>query len=373
MENRIIPLQQRIEAFVKLGRYLAMAAADNTSGDLTEHSGLLQNLIESKSVASAHNPWFIAENISYSLQTWADALTEENLREWLAPYDDALMSINEPRTIAVIMAGNIPLVGFHDFLSVLITGNRFLGKLSSDDAYLLPAAAGLLTAIEPMFESCISFTTEKLTSFDAVIATGSNNTSRYFEYYFSHYPHIIRRNRNGIAVLIGEESTAEMQNLSHDIFRYFGLGCRNVSMICVPHGYDFAPLVEAFRQQYSQLNMYHKYMNNYTYQRAILLLNNIPFIDGGFFLITENSSIISPVSVIHYYTYNSIDSLQKQFETEDDNIQCIISNQSDFKRNVPLGKSQQPELWDYADGIDTLNFLTGIGKQNSDYEQNAVK
>ncbi len=373
MDMRIIPLQQRTEAFVRLGRYFAIAAGGNIPDGRTDHAKLLQNLIESKSVASLHNPWFVTDNIDYSLQTWADALTEKNLQRWLARYADGLKSIKEPRTVAVVMAGNIPLVGFHDFLSVLVSGNRFLGKLSADDAYLLPAAARLLTAIEPLFAPFISFTTDKLTSFDAVIATGSNNTSRYFEYYFGRYPHIIRRNRNGIAVLTGNESTAELESLSHDIFHYFGLGCRNVSMIYVPRNYNFTSLAEACRQQYGHLDMHHKYMNNYTYQRAIFMMNNIAFIDNGFFLITENVSFISPVSVIHYQTYDSIESLHKQIESEDDNIQCIVSNPSDFKRNVPFGKSQQPELRDYADGIDTINFLTGMGKQNSDYEQNAVK
>lgn len=373
MEKRIIPLQQRIEAFVRLGRYLAMAADDNRSGEVTDQPELLRNLIESKSLALAHNPWFITENINHSLQTWADALTEQNIREWLAPYSDELKSIKEPFTVAVVMAGNIPLVGFHDFLSVLISGNRFLGKLSADDAYLLTAVAKLLVAIEPSFESYIEFTAERLEAFDAVIATGSNNTSRYFDYYFGRYPHIIRRNRNGIAVLTGNESAAELQNLSHDIFRYFGLGCRNVSMIYVPRNYDFTPLAEACIQQYGLLLMHHKYMNNYTYQRAILLMNSIQFIDGGFFLFTENPSFLSPVAVIHYFTYDSSESLHKQLESEDDNIQCIISNELNFNRNVPFGKSQQPELWDYADGVDTLKFLTGIGKHHSDYEQKHVK
>lgn len=370
---RIIPLQQRIEAFVRLGRYLAKAADDNTPGDVTDHPEHLQNLIESRAVASAHNPWFIAENINYALQTWAEALTEQHITEWLVPYSDELKPIKEPRKVAVVMAGNIPLVGFHDFLCVLISGNRFLGKLSADDAYLLPAVAKLLVTIEPSFEPYIEFTAEKPGAFDAVIATGSNNTSRYFEYYFGPYPHIIRRNRNGIALLTGNESAAELQDLSHDIFRYFDLGCRNVSMIYVPRNYNFTPLAEACRQQYGILCMHHKYMNNYTYQRAILMMNNIPFIDGGFFLITENSSIISPVSVIHYFAYDSLESLHKQLEIEDDNIQCIISSQTNFNRSVPFGKSQQPALWDYADGIDTLKFLTRIGKQNSNYKQNPVK
>jgi hypothetical protein len=373
MEEKIIPLEKRIEAFVTLGHYLEMAANGEVQDCKKELLSPLKNLIESKRIAFEHNPWFITENINHSLKTWAEALTETGIRKWLEPYLIDLLPVKLPLTIAVVMAGNIPLVGFHDFLSVLISGNRLLGKLSSDDAYLLPAVADLLIAIEPMFESLISFTTEKLTSFDGVIATGSNNTSRYFEFYFSRYPHIIRRNRNGIAVLTGNESPAEFQGLSHDIFRYFGLGCRNVSMICVPRGYNFTPLVEACRQQYSQLNMYDKYMNNYTYQRAILMLNNIPFIDGGFFLITENSSIISPVSVIHYFTYDPIESLHKQLESEDDNIQCIISSQTNFNRNVPFGKSQQPELWDYSDGIDTLKFLTGIENRNSQNEQQTVK
>lgn len=358
-----IPVQKRAEAFVKLGELLAKTASGSPS-DTDIHHEALNRLHAARELAGNHNPWFVPESIDYCLTSWSAALTEDKITKWLWPYRQEISAQHDPLTIAVIMAGNIPMVGFHDFISVLISGNRFLGKLSGEDPFLLPAVAGLLCSIEPSFSAFITFTDDKPGSFDAVIATGSNNTSRYFNYYFGRYPNIIRMNRNSIAVLTGEESEAETARLADDIFLYFGLGCRNVSMIYIPENYDFSMLVKTFISKYSRLGMHHKYMNNYTYQRTILMMNNIPFIDGEFFLLVEKQAFISPVSVIHYYPYRGMKLLMDQLESEKENIQCIVGNPVKIPGSIAFGKSQQPELWDYADNVDTMEWLINLSNHH---------
>lgn len=332
-----------------------------------------ENLIKAMKQAYIQNPWFTPDNIAASFRAWSYSLSEQKIRQWLNPYVTLLADDPEPRKTAVIMAGNIPLAGLHDLICVLISGNSLLGKVSADDACLLPAIAGLLCAIEPSFGPLIEFSTEKMSGFDMVIATGSNNTSRYFEQYFAAYPHIIRHNRNGIAVLNGHETPAELENLGHDIFSYFGLGCRSVSMMYVPENYDFSRFSGAVAVYRDRMIMHHKYMNNYTYRKTIFMLNNTPFIDGGFFLACENQDFISPISVIHYFHYKSLPALAEYLENEQDNIQCILSNISTLQHAVPLGKGQQPELWDWADGTDTLKFLLENMPPFEKNEQGAVK
>jgi hypothetical protein len=357
-----IALEKRMNAFTELGRLLGLAADDLSESADPKYSQAIETLIDAKDIAHAHNAWFMPENINDSLEALAKSLTGEKIMEWLNPYENQLNTLKEPLKVAVVMAGNIPLVGFHDFLCVLMSGNQFAGKLSSDDAYLLPAIAGMLSSIEPAFGAYIEFTSEKLHGFDAVIATGSNNTSRYFEYYFSSYPHIIRRNRNGIAVLDGNETISELENLGYDIFRYFGLGCRNVSKIYIPENYDFADLIDACGVKFNKLAMHHKYMNNYNYQRTIFMMNNVLCIDCGFFLLRESPGFISPISVINFEHYSNLQQLNEHLEKEKDNIQCILCSNPIIENRIPFGKSQEPELWDYADGVDTMKFLTNITK-----------
>ncbi|MFA4852055.1 MAG: acyl-CoA reductase [Bacteroidales bacterium] len=305
------------------------------------------------------NRWFTNENIAFSLNAIAQNLSNKKLERWINPYKGNL-SRNYPKKVAVIMAGNIPLVGFHDFMCVLISGNIFIGKLSSQDKYLLPAIAKEVISIEPSLKEFILFTEERLPAFDAVIATGSNNSSRYFEYYFGKYPHIIRKNRNSIAILNGKESKEELDLLADDIFLYFGLGCRNVTKIFVPEGYDFTMLKKALGKYKDVLSMHSKYMNNYDYNKSIFLINQIPHTDVEFCLLKEDVSIASPISVLNYEYYRNISDVINYISVNRDKIQCLVAGETYTNYTVPFGKSRQPELWDYADGVDTMEFLISL-------------
>ncbi len=311
--------------------------------------------------AKAENQWFTEENICFSLWQWSQALDKSSIEKWLQSYQ---IEDNIPqKSIGVVMAGNIPLVGFHDFLCVLISGHNIIAKLSSNDQRLLPYLSKLLVEIEPRFASHISFEKNQLKNFDAVIATGSNNTARYFEYYFRHKPHIIRKNRNGLAVLTGHERMEDFALLGEDIFRYFGLGCRNVSKIFVPEGYNF----EAFFNGISSFSSYihhHKYSNNYDYNKAVYLMSDIKFLDNGFLMVKEDENYASPIGVLNYQTYKSNDELKMILEQQKNNIQCTIGNHK--LCSFGFGKAQQPGLSDYADGVDTINFLKNV---NQHYEE----
>ncbi|NND61757.1 MAG: acyl-CoA reductase [Flavobacteriaceae bacterium] len=335
-------LQQRINAFDKLGDYLNLLASSNQP----DETALLEN-------AKAHNGWFNLDNLRFALNTWGTALTKSNLDAWVSGYN---ISEENTKTIAIIMAGNVPLVGFHDFLSVLISGHKALVKLSSNDKILLPYLTKKLIEIEPGFEDRIQFTDEKLENFDAVIATGSNNSARYFEYYFGKYPHIIRKNRNSVAVLSGNESPEDLELLAHDIFRYFGLGCRNVSKLYLPKNYNFDPFFNAMFSWKKVIND-SKYMNNYDYNKAVYLMSNINLLDNEFLLLKEDNGFSSPISVVFYEYYDTLESVAKDLETNAENIQCLVSNVG-FEDELSFGETQSPSLTDYADGVDTLKFLT---------------
>ena len=330
-------LQQRINAFVNLGQYLKQL--------LSEQEVLLET-------ASAHNGWFTPDNLDFALKRWSEALSESNVGRWLDSYN---ITDSDPRTVAIIMAGNVPLVGFHDFISVLITGNKVKVKLSSNDTILLPFIAEKLLEIEPGFKGYIEFTDEKLSGFDAVIATGSNNTARYFDYYFGKYPHIIRKNRNSVAVLSGDETQEQLEELANDIFRYFGLGCRNVSKIFLPKDYNFDAFFKAMFSWKEIINN-NKYINNYDYNKAVYLMSDIPLLDNEFMLLKEDNGYSSPISVVFYEYYDSIDSLNSTLGENSEQIQAVVSNM-ELQNAIPLGKAQTPQLWDYADGVDTVAFL----------------
>jgi hypothetical protein len=264
----------------------------------------------------------------------------------------------KPKTVGLILAGNIPLVGFHDFLSVLISGHNVLVKTSSNDQHLIKFLAKYLIAVNAKIENCITFTDGKLENFDAVIATGSNNTARYFEYYFKDKPSIIRKNRNSIAVLNGNETHDDLVNLGEDIFRYFGLGCRNVSKLFVPEDYNFDAFFKAI-YEYKDVIYYEKYSNNYDYNKAVFLMSNFKLLDNEFLTLKEDTSYSSPISSVFYERYENIEHLKKQLEKDADQIQCIVSN-GVIENSIPFGKTQQPELWDYADNVDTLLFLNKL-------------
>lgn len=260
------------------------------------------------------------------------------------------------KSIGLILAGNIPMVGFHDVLSVLLSGHRALIKPASDDRILLPFLLGILAEIEPRFSDAIRLV-DKLENPDAVIATGSNNSARYFEYYFGKYPHIIRKNRTSVAILSGNETDEELVRLGSDIFSYFGLGCRNVSKLYVPKGYVFDRFFKGM-EQFGYLMQHNKYMNNYDYHRALFLLNQESFLTNDFLLLREHREVSTPVSVLHYESYANGADLNAGLETVQDQIQCTVGI-----GHLPFGTAQCPGPMDYADGVDTMDFLTGLSEK----------
>ncbi len=350
-----LSLDLRINAFVELGKVMGQAA-ESYSNQETDFANLYPELSYSLQSAYQHNKWFTPSNIAFALHAWKEALTEKAITKWTDAYKPGIQN-TKPKRVAVIMAGNIPLVGFHDFLCTLISGHIFIGKLSSDDKILLPAIADVLCKIEPLFKEKVQFTEGTLKNFDAIIATGSNNTARYFEYYFSKYPHIIRKNRNGVAVLNGNENSDTLKRLGTDICTYFGLGCRNISKIFIPDGYAPEKLFAAIEPYKETLFVHNKYMNNHSYHSSIYLLNNTPHLDNDVFLLTESDQYSSPIPVLYYEFYNNIKMLKKKLKQDYELIQCIASEILTWENVVPIGNTQSPGLNDYADGIDTLMFL----------------
>jgi hypothetical protein len=350
-------LETKKSAFVELGKFLSQFNEENS----IKHKNVFGNdlffekFIDLIKLSQSHNGWYTPEQVYFSIQSWADALTEDNLGKWLSNYN---LGDVKPKNVALILAGNIPLVGFHDFLSVLITGHNVLVKTSSNDQHLLPFLANYLVAFEADLKNKITFVEGKLENFDAVIATGSNNTARYFEYYFKDKPSIIRKNRNSIAVLNGEETKEQLTALGEDIFRYFGLGCRNVSKLFVPKNYSFVPFFEAIFE-YQDVIHYEKYANNYDYNKAVFLMSNFKLLDNGFLTLKEDSSYGSPITSAFYEYYESLDQLQERLENENDQIQCIVSNNL-VKESIAFGTTQKPKLWDYADNVDTVLFLKNL-------------
>lgn len=331
-----------IQIFAELGRQLVNP--DET----------LQQLIQGE---SNYNAWFTPESVQQAVTANGLSLTEQNLENWLHAYE---LTLHAPKKVGLILAGNIPLVGFHDVLCVLISGNIALIKASTQDARLIKYILQLLVNIAPEMGNQYQFI-ERLEGFDAIIATGSNNTSRYFEYYFGKVPNIIRKNRNSVALLTGNESNEQLHLLGKDIFDYYGLGCRNVSKVLVPKGYDFIPFFEAIESYYNVGN-HHKYHNNYDYNKAIYLVNDNKHLDNGFLLLKEDERLASPLAVLFYEEYEDLAAAQAWLARQSTNIQCIVSVTPLQITNqvVDFGKSQQPALWDYADGIDTLQFLSNL-------------
>ncbi|WP_281635892.1 acyl-CoA reductase [Flavobacterium marginilacus] len=350
-------LDTKKSTFVKLGEFLSQFKDENCSKNETVFGNDLffDKFTDLIQLSQSHNGWYTPEQVHFAIASWAEALTEENLTKWLSKYD---FSTVKTKNVALILAGNIPLVGFHDFLCVLLSGHNVLVKTSSNDQHLLPFLANYLIAAEPDFKNKITFIEGKLENFDAVIATGSNNTARYFEYYFKDKPSIIRKNRNSAAVLNGEETKEHLIALGEDIFRYFGLGCRNVSKLFVPKGYSFEPFFEAVFE-YQDVIHYEKYANNYDYNKAVFLMSNFKLLDNGFLTIKEDSSYSSPISSVFYEYYENLEDLQKRLDDENEQIQCIVSNNL-VKNSIQFGTTQKPNLWDYADNIDTISFLLTI-------------
>ena len=348
-------------SFVELGKFLSQYTLDEQvhRTDVLHNDLYFEKFKDLLSLSQSHNGWFTPEQVYFAVESWAKALREDNLNKWLSAYPfDCAQDDKTVKTIGLILAGNIPLVGFHDFLSVLITGHKVLVKASSNDQHLLAFLADYLISIEPKLSYYISFTDGKLENFDAIIATGSNNTARYFEFYFKDKPSIIRKNRNSVAVLNGNESHEDLVNLGEDIFRYFGLGCRNVSKLFVPKDYNFDAFFKAI-YEYKDVIFYEKYSNNYDYNKAVFLMSNFKLLDNEFLTLKEDTSYASPISSVFYEYYEDIADLQKRLESESDQIQCIVSNNL-IPNSIPFGQTQQPKLWDYADNVDTLKFLISL-------------
>ncbi|SDL14720.1 Acyl-CoA reductase (LuxC) [Salinimicrobium catena] len=354
-------IEERKEKFVSLGKFLGQFTAEGIfeKENIPHNDQFFARMKDTIEAAVHHNGWFTRENVLFSLDQWSRALTSENLDQWLKPYG---LSEVQPKTVGLIMAGNIPLVGFHDFLSVLISGHKVLVKQSSNDKLLLPVIADYLIALAPEWKEKIQFLSDssegasKMKDYDAVIATGSNNTARYFEYYFAGKPSIIRKNRSSVAVLTGEESAEELAALGEDIFRYYGLGCRNVSKLYVPENYDFDAFFKAMYSWNPIINQA-KYANNYDYNKAVYLMSQFKLLENGFLILKEDKSFGSPIATLFYETYSDKEELKKELEARKENIQCVVSQEL-FENEVDFGKTQQPNLWDYADNVDTLQFLT---------------
>jgi hypothetical protein len=350
-------LEKRIQAFVNLGYFMSQFSGKEyiKKENTPYNDDFFDGMIEIIQLSKSYNGWFTENNIQFAFKSWEDSLLKDNLLKWSSRYE---MDKSPNLSIAMVLAGNIPLVGFHDFLSVLISGNQVVAKLSSNDKLLLPYLTKYLIAIEPEFEGKIAFTEEKLENFDAVIATGSNNTARYFEYYFGKYPNIIRKNRNSVTVLTGNETREELIHLSNDIFRYFGLGCRNVSKLFIPKDYNFDAFFNAMYTWKEIIND-NKYINNYDYNKAVYLMSNINLLDNEFLLLKEDSNFSSPISVIFYEYYDNLDAARNKILEEKENIQCVVSNIG-IKNEIMFGETQSPKLWDYADNIDTIDFLLNL-------------
>jgi len=337
--------QQRVDAFVRLGQQLAEVAEN------PQQSSWAVAFRQ----AEAKNGWFTQENISIALRGIAFMLQREKLDKWLSAYEP--FPEHGTKRVGVVMAGNIPLVGFHDLLCVLASGNKAVVKTSSQDEVLPKMLVQTIEEISSELAAQIELSHGKLEGFTHVIATGSDNSARYFEYYFGKYPHIIRKNRNSIAIISGDESEDELRALGKDIFRYFGLGCRNVSKVYLSDKVEPKQLLAAL-EDWKPIANHNKYWNNYEYHKAILLVEKLAHLDNGFLLLREDEGLGCPVGVLHYQIYSTVDQMKAELKIHSEQIQCVVaSNKLGIENVVPFGKAQSPELWDYADGVDTMAFL----------------
>lgn len=346
-------LKNRIETFCALGRNLESFICNFELKNESEENDAFAYALRQAWVA---NPWFTIENQLFALKQWSKALTANNINKWLSGYT---LETIKPKTVGIVAAGNIPLVGFHDLLCVLLSGHRAKMKLASDDAVLMQYVIEALFDINPEMKQFIEVV-DKLQTYEAVIATGSDNTARYFHHYFKNTPNIIRKNRTSVALLTGNESPEEIACLCDDIFLYFGLGCRNVTKLYVPKNYDLDILFNAF-YKYKNIINHHKYANNFDYHRAIYLMKKEPFLENGFVLLKEEKNLFSPISVLHYEEYTAPQEALKSIDSVKEKIQCIVTHLPlSFSQAIAFGSAQTPQLWNYADGVDTLKWLSKI-------------
>ena len=345
-------LNDRIELVSELGQFFKKYLDTNYDNTNDDNLIAFEKTIQQ---GKLNNPWFTDQNMKVNLSYWAEKLNKYDLTQWMNNYDTMNVS---SKSVAIIMAGNIPLVGIHDFLSVFLCGHNSIIKLSSNDKHILPFLTNLMISINNELSKKIIYIEGKLQGYDAVIATGSNNTSRYFEYYFKNKKSIIRKNRNSIAVLDGSENEDDLSLLGDDIFTYFGLGCRSISKLYVPENYCFDLFFNSIFKWNDLINS-HKYANNYDYNKAIYLMSEYKFFDNGFFMVKEGSELYSPISTINYEFYNDISTLKQKIKDDEKDIQCIVSN-TEIENKINFGETQKPSLSQYADNIDVVEFLLTI-------------
>ena len=344
--------ENEIKGFVQLGKLMIALGKEEawsgfSIGATEDEYSKLQNIIARQ---FSYNGWFSKENVLQSLNSLGELLTEEKLTNWLKDYSFT----STPSRVGIIMAGNIPLVGFHDFLCVLLSGNIAVCKLSSDDNTLLPVLAEHLIQFAPTLKERIIFSMGKLGEIDAIIATGSDNSVQYFEQYFGKYPHLFRKNRTSIAIFTGNETKEELTKLGIDIFSYFGLGCRNVSHLLLPDGFELNRFFEAIVDFHPIVN-HHKYANNYDYNKAVYLMNLMEILDNHFVLLRETDELFSPLSMVHYHYYSEQSEVDTYLENHSDKIQAVIG-----QKYIPFGEAQAPKLTDYADGVNVMEWLKDL-------------
>lgn len=346
-------LLQKIKILSQLGLIMRkVGAGESWPGfEIGISEDAFNDLVELTKRAKIYNGWFIEAEVKNAFTGIGEWLTEENLSNWVDAYT---LNGGKPKSIALIMAGNIPLVGFHDFLAVFLSGNKSVIKLSSDDKHLFPALIHILSLFDPTIKEWAEIKENKLEGFDGVIATGSDNSANYFHSYFGKYPNVIRKNRTSIAVLNGKETKEDLVALGHDVFKYFGLGCRNVSQVWMPQDFDINILFEAF-YEFKEIANHNKYANNYDYNRAVYLMNLEDMLDNGFLLLKEDKKLNSPLGMLHYVRYIKSAEVTEFIQAHEDKIQVVVGH--DY---VPFGKSQNPSLSDFADGVDTLSFLSSL-------------
>ncbi|MAX79476.1 MAG: acyl-CoA reductase [Crocinitomicaceae bacterium] len=335
---------ERIEALAESGQAIAKLLNQAEEGRDTAH-----HFEEVVNMAFYKNGWFDKENVHTMLKEIVASLDKGALKQWSSELPEENRT---PKTIGVIMAGNVPMVGFQDLLSILITGNKAKVKLSSKDEVLIPFWFNILSEINNAFKNDVAFFENRIGEVDAMIATGSDNSSRYFEHYFGKYPNIIRKNRTSVAILTGDETEEELHELGRDIFTYFGLGCRNVSKIYVPKEYKLDAFFEGIIK-WDKVADNKKYYNNYQYNRTVYLLNREQILDNNFVILKEEEALVSPIGVLFYERYGSLEELTQKLKAKEEHIQCIVG-----KNNTNFGNAQSPQLDDYADGIDVLSFIS---------------
>ena len=346
-----------IHALQKLGIFMGQFAYDPPiQSDKALHNDLFFDGFKHQlKLAKENNGWFTKANLCFAMKQWSELLQQDALEHWLNAYT---IPAKSKKTVAIIMAGNIPLVGFHDILSGLVSGHHMFLKPSSNDKHMLPFLMAYMAHLTPELKGTIQWTSEQLQGYEAVIATGSDNTARYFEAYFKDKPAIIRKNRNSVGVLTGEETSEQLKSLAEDIFRYYGLGCRSVSKIFVPKDYDFDSFFQAIYDWHPVIDSA-KYANNYDYNKAVYLMSEFKLLDNGFLMLKEDARYASPIATLFYECYDNLDHLKQRLESDRHKIQCVVTN-SGFENGVSFGQTQCPTLSDYADGIDTVDFLLTI-------------